>query len=202
MTESAVTKAPGAHPDFFTVMGLRRSLDVDLQALEATYHRLSREVHPDFHHHKPIEERERLLAQSALVNRAYRTLRDFHERVAYLIELEGGEALKPKAPPELLADVMDAQELLEERRAAGRIAAGHPLAARVNQEADRFRQRLERLEADLRARAADWDHVASSNGAGADDRRRVVSALQDLLAQRVYLVNLLRDIESAQAVGA
>lgn len=201
MTESAVTKAPGAHPDFFAVMGLRRRLDVDLQALEATYHRLSREVHPDFHLHKPIEERERLLAESALVNRAYRTLRDFHERVAHLIELEGGETLKPKAPPELLADVLDTQELLEERRAAGRLAADHPLSVRVNQEADRFRERLARLDADLLARAGEWDSVASSNGAGADQRRKTLGALQDLLAQRVYLINLLRDIESAQAVG-
>jgi molecular chaperone HscB len=174
---------------------------VDLQALEAAYHRLSREVHPDFHHHKPSEERERLLARSALVNRAYRTLRDFHERVAYLVELEGGEALKPKAPPELLADVLDTQELLEERRAAGRVGKDHPLAARVSEEAGRFRQRLDRLEADLRARAAEWDGLGSSNGAAAEDRRRIVGALQDLLAQRVYLINLLRDIESAQAAG-
>jgi molecular chaperone HscB len=202
MMESAVTKAPGAHPDFFAVMGLRRLLEVDLGALEATYHRLSREVHPDFHHHKPSEEREQLLAQSALVNRAYRTLRDFHERVAYLVELEGGEALKPKAPPELLAEVLDTQELLEERRAAGRIAADHPLVVRVKQEADRLRQRLERLEADLRAHAGEWDRVTSSNGAGAEDRLRVVGGLQDLLSQRVYLINLLRDIEAAQAVGA
>jgi len=199
--ESSVTHAPGLHPDFFAVMGLRRRLDVDLQALEATFHRLSREVHPDFHQHKPAEERERLLAQSALVNGAYRTLRDFHERVAYLIELEGGEALKPKAPPELLADVLETQELLEERRAAGRVGADHPLALRVAQEADRIRVRLDRLEADLQARAVEWDDLESSTGTVAEDRRRVVAGLQDLLAQRVYLINLLRDIESAQAEG-
>lgn len=188
--------------DFFAVMGIPRRLIVDPRALESTYHRLSREVHPDFHHHKPDDERERLLAQSALVNTAYRTLRDFHERVAYVVELEGGETLKPKAPPELLADVLDTQELLEERQAAGHVADDHPLAMRVAREATRFRDRLAQLEQDLQTRAREWDAVVSANGAGAESRRSALGALQDLLAQRIYLTNLLRDIQAAQAGAA
>src|SRR3990167_616448 len=98
--------------DLFAVMGLPRRLDLDPKVLEPIYHRLSREVHPDFHHANPPEERAELLGRSALVNTAYRTLRDFHARVAYLVELEGGGALKPKAPPELLEDVIEVQDLL------------------------------------------------------------------------------------------
>lgn len=202
MNEGGHADAATRPQDLFAVMGLSRCLDVDLHALEATYHRLSREVHPDFHHQKPADERERWLAQSALVNKAYRTLRDFHSRVAYLVELEGGGTLKPQAPPELLSEVLETQELLDECRAAGRVGGDDPLAVRLRHETERFRERLERLESDLRARAQEWDLAAKTNGAGADDRRRLVAALQDLLAQRVYLRNLIEDIESVQAAVA
>lgn len=188
----------GGRSDYFAVMGLSRRLAVDPAALEATYHRLSREVHPDFHHAKPPAERADLLRRSALVNTAYRTLRDFHERVVYLLELEGGDALKPQAPPELLEDVIEAQDLLERSREAPPSAQA-TLAEEIRREADRFRDRLTGLEADLRRRAEEWDTAA---GSGDEDfRGRVRRALHDLLAQRVYLTNLIRDLEAGTPAG-
>ncbi len=196
--ESAVTNAPGAQPDLFAVMGLPRRLTVDAAALEATYHRLSREVHPDFHLHKPADEQDRLLARSALVNAAYRTLKDFHARIEHLVALEGGGALKPKAPPQLLEDVLEVQELLEECRAAGRLDPGGPLASRLAEEDERLRGGLAALEAELVSRSQEWDAASASNGAGNDARQATIARLQELLAQRVYVVNLIRDIEGVR----
>jgi molecular chaperone HscB len=183
--------ALSAQPDYFAIFGLPRRLTIDAAALEATYHRLSREVHPDFHLTKPAAERETLLARSALVNQAYRTLKDFHARVEYLVELEGGGSLKPKAPPELLEDVLEVQELLDECRAHGRLRAESPLASRVKKEAERLRGALAALDAELVERANEWD-AAGAGGAG----NPTLVRLQDLLSQRVYVVNLLRDIDA------
>lgn len=183
-------------PDLFAVMGLPRRLDLDPKVLEPIYHRLSREVHPDFHHHKPPDERAELLGQSALVNKAYRTLRDFNARVTYLVELEGGGALKPKAPPELLEDVIEVHDLLERCRESRDVAERRPLLDQLRQEGERLRGQLARLESDLKHRARDWDAAPESDGARAADRPKILRALQDLLAQRIYLINLLRDLES------
>jgi molecular chaperone HscB len=196
--ESTVTPASGAQPDLFAVLGLPRRLSIDASALETIYHRLSREVHPDFHLQKPAEERDRLLARSALVNTAYRTLRDFHERVEHLVVLEGGGALKAKAPPALLEDVLEVQELLEECRGAGRLDAGGALASRLEEEHARLRAALAALEEELARRALEWDTASASNGAGVETRRVILAGLQELLAQRVYVVNLIRDIEGVR----
>lgn len=200
--ESAVTNARGAQPDFFAVLGLPRRLNIDTAALEATYHRLSREVHPDFHLHKPADERDRLLARSALVNQAYRALKDFHERVEHLVALEGGDALNPKAPPELLEDVLAVQELLEECREAGRLDPGGALSIRLTEERERLQAAFNALEAELVSRSREWDEASGGNGAANEVRRKTVGRLQDLLGQRVYVVNLLRDIDGVRTPGA
>ncbi|MBI3607864.1 MAG: hypothetical protein HY207_07850 [Nitrospirae bacterium] len=180
--------------DFFAVMGLPRRLDIDLQALEAIYHRLSRDVHPDFHHHKPADEREAWLKRSTSVNKAYRTLRDFHGRVAYLVELEGGGALKPQAPPELLEDVIEVQDLLEECR-RGEETERRALADRLQHERERLLDQLARLESDLKRGAREWDASLGAETERSPSQRQILRALQDLLGQRVYLLNLIRDLE-------
>ncbi|HET8759703.1 MAG TPA: DnaJ domain-containing protein [Nitrospiria bacterium] len=196
------TGAVSPQPDYFAVFGLPRHLSIDAAALEAAYHRLSREVHPDFHLTKPADERERLLARSALVNQAYRTLRDFHARVEYLVELEGGDALKPKAPPELLEDVLEVQDLLEECRAQGRLGTDDPLTGRLSAEAARLQRALAALDAELVERSKAWDAAIGANGAGSPARGEVLARLQGLLSQRVYVVNLLRDINGVRTQGA
>lgn len=189
--------------DLFAEMELPRRLDLDPKVLETIYYRLSREVHPDFHHNKPAAERAGILERSALVNTAYRTLRDFHSRVAYLIELEGAGAVKPQAPPELLEDVIEVQDVLEEARRLNGDAAPETrraLADRLRQEAVRFHEQLTQVEATLKQRAHDWDALASSNGTRSPAQQQILRALQDLLSQRVYLVNLLRDLEPAPSL--
>jgi hypothetical protein len=115
-----------------------------------------------------------------------------------LVALEGGGALKPKAPPELLEDVLEVQELLEECRPAGRLSPGDPLASRLAEEHERLRGSLAVLEAELVSRSQEWDAASASNGAGSGARRATLAKLQELLAQRVYVVNLIRDIEEVR----
>src|ERR1700722_6941680 len=74
--------------EFFT---LPRKLTLDVVALEKQFYAMSRKLHPDRFAGKPVEEQEAALAQSSLLNDAYRTLKDPISRTQYLLKLEGVE---------------------------------------------------------------------------------------------------------------
>ena len=66
-------------------------LDLDLGMLEHEFHRLSRKLHPDRFARASDDEKEWSLADTALLNDAYRTLRDPIRRTEYLLKLHGAE---------------------------------------------------------------------------------------------------------------
>ena len=111
--------------DYFEVFGLPRKLQIDLDALQRSFYELSRRHHPDFHQGAGAEDQARALEASALVNRAYRALRDPVRRVEYLIALEEGREVreettaKAKVPMDLLAEMLEVQEALEDAKSSG-----------------------------------------------------------------------------------
>ncbi len=70
--------------DYFEIFGLARRLAVDEADLQRRFHELSRRHHPDFHLGASPEDQARALSTSALVNAAYRALRDPIRRIEYL----------------------------------------------------------------------------------------------------------------------
>ena len=180
--------------NYFEVFGLPRTLGIDLDALQARFYELSRQHHPDFHQTAPPEEQARTLETSALVNAAYRTLRDTIARIEYLVRLEEGRdtkegaVVKSKAPPELLEEIFEIQETLQEAKASGltaeireRLQAERDrLAARRTAEDDRLRETLSRA----------WD------AAPAEERPRVISAFKEALATRAYLATVIEDLNA------
>src|SRR5262245_48678760 len=92
----------GIHPtitmDYFEVFGLSRALAIDPPALERTFHQLSRQYHPDYFTAAPETERVQAVRMTALINDAYRTLRNPVTRVEYLLGLEGFKADGSKVP--------------------------------------------------------------------------------------------------------
>ena len=66
-------------------------LRLDLDALEHEFHRLSRKLHPDRFARADENEKQWSLADTALLNDAYRTLKDPIHRTEYLLKLEGAE---------------------------------------------------------------------------------------------------------------
>ena len=85
--------------DYFAVFGLSRKLAIDVAELQRKFYVLAREHHPDFHQAAAAEERARVEAVSALVNAAYRTLRDPIARVDYLVRLEEGRVTREGGRP-------------------------------------------------------------------------------------------------------
>ena len=72
--------------DYFTCFGLLRRLAIDPQMLEAKFYELSRAFHPDFYQNKSDAEQTISLDNSAMLNTAYRTLRDPIQRAEYLLD--------------------------------------------------------------------------------------------------------------------
>ena len=180
--------------DYFEVFGLPRRLRIDVEALQARFYELSRQHHPDFHQAAPPEEQARVLEASALVNAAYRTLRDPIARIEYLVRLEEGRetkegaTVKPKAPPELLEEIFEIQEMLQQAKAGGLAAEGRE---RLRAERDRLTAR--RAEEDERLRGAltrAWDEAPAA------ERPRLLSAFKELLATRAYLGTVIDDLNA------
>ena len=98
--------------DYFTCLGLPRRLNIDPEALEAKFYELSRVFHPDFFQNKSDSEQAISLGNSALLNTAYRTLKDPIRRAEYLIQLEAGSAkdIRTSPPADLFEEILALQE--------------------------------------------------------------------------------------------
>jgi molecular chaperone HscB len=185
--------------DYFQVFGLERRLGIDVPALQRRFYELSRRWHPDFHQAAPPAAQARALEESARVNAAYRALRDPIARVEYLVRLEEGRdtkegaAVKPPAPPELLAEMFEIQEALEGARAGSLDEATRAaLAAQRRALADRQADTEGRIVGPL-SRA--WDAASPA------DRPAALAALKAALATRAYLRTVIDDLAAALGEG-
>ncbi len=182
--------------DYFTVFGLPRKLTVDLDALQRRFYELSRQHHPDFHQGTDAAKQAETLARSALVNRAYRALRDPLPRVEYLIALEEGREVregateKPRAPRELLQEMLEVQEALEEAKAEGMSGEA---AERVREERARLEARYATEAEAIAGRAAEWDRLVDAGG----DRTPLLEWFKQRLATRAYLRTVIDDLSDA-----
>lgn len=90
--------------DYFSCFGLPRRLLIDTNILETKFYELSRAFHPDFYQNKSDAEQTISLGNSAMLNTAYRTLRDPIQRAEYLLDLEAGAVkdIRTTPPPTCL----------------------------------------------------------------------------------------------------
>ena len=181
--------------DYFAVFGLERRLAIDVAALQRRFYELSRRWHPDFHQAAPANEQAQALQESARVNAAYRALRDPLARVEYLIRLEEGRdakdgaAMKPTAPPALLAEMFEIQEALEEARTG---AVDDATRASLAAQRDALRARMAETEVRIVGPLSQaWD------AAGAGQRSAALATLKEALATRAYLRTVIDDLGAA-----
>jgi molecular chaperone HscB len=199
---SKIQPPPGG--DYFSVFGLEPKLNLDLPALEHEFHRLSRKLHPDRFARALDNEKQWSLADTALLNDAYRTLKDPLRRTEYLLKLLGAELRaeddrqKDKsagAPADLLEEVFELNMQLEEMRAARATGeADSELQISLEQAKRKFDVLLQAVDEDLRVQWQAWDlgNVATRQAS----QKRMVA----LLDRRRYLSNLVRDVN--EVLGA
>ena len=183
--------------NYFEVFQLPRRLVIDGDELQRRFYALARRTHPDFHQAAPPAERAAVEERAALVNAAYRTLRDPIARADYLVRLEEGRATRegaadrPKAPPALLAEMFEIQEALAEAKAG---PLDDATRATLVEQRDRLLDRCVGEERHLRGPLAErWDAASEA------ERPAALSALKEALAARAYLRAVITDL--AEALG-
>ena len=183
--------------DYFQALGLEPKLSLDPAVLQKRFYARSRELHPDRFMLKPAPEREAAEQASALLNDAYRTLRDRVRRAQYLLSLEGYKEAEKKAPPDLLEEIFDLNMEIEEMRMAKKAGDEAEMAqARKQLEvalAD-LNKKMEELEGQLLALFDRWDESVDS-AVIAERKKTVLDRMSQLLSHRSYIRNLVRDIK-------
>jgi molecular chaperone HscB len=199
--------------NYFEFFDLPRKLTLDVVALEKQFYAMSRRLHPDRFASKPVAEQEAALAQSSLLNDAYRTLKDPIPRTQYLLKLEGveleeqskaateaarttGEQKKQIVPPELLEEVFELNMQLQEMRAAKQMGEEEPELRRDLMTAkDAFDAKMVETQAELEGLWSAWDSGVDARDEAA--KARAKEAMVELLNKRSYLRNLVRDVNEA-----
>ena len=182
--------------DYFEVFGLERKLQVDVDALQRRFYALSRQHHPDFHQMAGEDDQAAALERSALVNRAYRALRDPLARLAHVIVLADGtearedDKVRPRPPLDLLEEMLEIQEALEEAKTSGLTAE---TTARLARERQSLMARQAANEAAIVGRFAEWDRAIETGG----DRRPLLAWFKQALAGRAYLRTVIDDLNEA-----
>jgi molecular chaperone HscB len=200
---SKIQPPPGG--DYFSVFGIEPRLNLDLAVLEHQFHRLSRKLHPDRFARAGENEKEWSLADTALLNDAYRTLREPIHRTEYVLKLHGAEIGEEhsgkdrkdpsRAPADLLEEVFELNMQLEEMRMARKTGMADPeLEAGLQQAQNKFMGLLADVDEDLRAQWAIWDEGDEAA------RKAAQNKMVALLHRRRYLSNLVRDV--TETLGA
>lgn len=199
--------------NYFEFFSLPRHLNLDVLALEKQFYVLSRKLHPDRFAGKSAAEQEAAVAQSSLLNDAYRTLKDPIARTQYLLTLEGvqleeqsksatdaaratGGQKKQIVPPELLEEVFELNMQLAEMRANKQMGEDEPeLRRELLTAKDAFDEKMLQTQLDLDTLWSQWDAAIDSGDEPAKLAAR--DAMVALLNKRSYLRNLVRDVNEA-----
>jgi molecular chaperone HscB len=200
---SKIQPPPGG--TYFAVFGLSPHLNIDLPALETEFHRLSRKLHPDRFARASEQEKQWSLADTALLNDAYRTLKEPLRRTEYLLKLEGAEigeefagrdkANPSRVPADLLEEVFELNMQLDEMRMARKMGEEDPaLHASLTEAKSKFEAMVKEVDQDLRKEWTAWDEGNQTARQSAQDK------MVALLDRRRYLSNLLRDV--TETLGA
>lgn len=198
---SKIQPPPGG--DYFSVFGLVPRLNLDLGMLEHQYHKMSRKLHPDRFARASENEKDWSLADTALLNDAYRTLKDPIRRTGYLLKLYGAEIGEEHAgkdqdgsrkdpsrvPADLLEEVFDLNMQLEEMRMAKKMGeTDAALEQSLFAAKKKFDGLMDDVDRELRAQWTVWDDGDETV------RQTAQKTMVGLLDRRRYLNNLVRDV--------
>ena len=195
---------PTVASTYFEVFGLPNKLHIDVPALERTFHKLSRKLHPDTYARATAQEQEWSLAATSLLNDAYRTLKSPLPRTEYLLKLEGVDlddaataaAKQARTPPDLLEEVFELNMQLEEMR-MNRNVGEEDLQLREDlmKAKEQFESQLDAADENLKTLWGRWDGALDAGDEA--QKTDVKDKLTALLDRRRYIRNLVRDVNEA-----
>jgi molecular chaperone HscB len=176
--------------DCFAALGLPRKLSIDLPTLERVYHELSRKIHPDRFASRDVAIRDASLRATALLTRAYRTLRDPTARGLYWLELNGEKLAEnnKRVPADLAELVFEVQEQLADMHDA---PGDSGLAAGVSKRRAEIQATMDETVAELERNFSRWDQSSGK------DHQVLTTELKAILSKIAYLRTLIRDVDRA-----
>lgn len=110
----------------FDLFHLPQRFAVDAEALNAAYHEVQNQVHPDKFAHRSDAEKRVAMQWATRANEAYKTLRNPLARASYLCQLNGVDLQTDSntaMPSAFLMQQMEWREALDEARAENDIGA-------------------------------------------------------------------------------
>jgi molecular chaperone HscB len=177
----------GRGEDYFSLLGLPREFEIDVSELERRFRERSRVLHPDRFARAEARERRLSLEHATRLNDAYRYLRDWRLRAAYLLKLAGTDVFvegRTFADPDFLEEQLEWREELALAQADGD-------AARLRRIAADARERLRRLQDEVARRFGDERWYSDFS---VDIARR--------LSRARYYDNIVADAERASGLAA
>jgi molecular chaperone HscB len=165
---------------FYEALDLVPSLVVDPDDLKRRFYERSRQWHPDRFSQAGPEAQQTALEMSAVLNDAFRTLRDPVTRAEYFLEEKGIEAAKA-APPELLEEVFELNMMLEELRGGDESAWPRLMDAQT-----RFVKMRAEIDAEIEEFSRDYEDSRNSP---------ILAEIRRALDRRRYVSNLVSDVQ-------
>jgi molecular chaperone HscB len=175
-------------PDYFRFFGLEQKLDLDPDALQKRFYELSRQLHPDRYTRRSEVEKQYSLEGTAILNDAYRVLRDPVQRAEYVLKRNGFESTVERnrnVAPELLEEVFELNMAVEELHAGDESARPQLEAAR-----DKFLGLRTELDQSL---------AEVFRGYDASPGKEKLEPIRVLLDRRKYIQNLVNQVETELA---
>jgi molecular chaperone HscB len=169
---------------YYEALGLARALALDLEDLKQRFYDRSRQWHPDRFVRAGYDDRQKALDMTALLNDAFRTLRDPVSRAEYFLKQSGIE-LSKDAPPELLEEVFELNMALEELRSGDESAL--PQLREAQERFAAMRAKIDEELAEMFVR-----HDAGGSKAA---ENKTLDEIRSALNRRRYISNLVRDVE-------
>lgn len=169
---------------YYEFLGFEPKLRLDQGALQKRFYELSRQWHPDRFARRPAAEQQQALDNTALLNDAFRTLKDPVSRAEYVLSSHGfdiGEQRTKDVPPELLEEVFELNMALDELRSGDDSAR-----AQLEQARSGFVTMLDRIDAELDDLFGRWDAASG---------RDALQAIRGVLNRRKYISNLIRTVD-------
>lgn len=173
------------HEDYFSLLGLQRQFSLDVRELEQRFRDLSRQLHPDRFARAEPRERRLSLERATRLNDAFRYLKDWRLRAAYLLKLAGTDVFgegKTFADPEFLEEQLEWRELMA--------------LAQADADADR----LLRIAAEARARLVALESEVAAYFEDPEWFSELVVEIARRLSRARYYDNIVSDAERAGAL--
>jgi molecular chaperone HscB len=165
---------------FYEALDLEPRLTLDPDDLKRRFYDRSRRWHPDRFSRAAAAEQAKALDMTAVLNDAFRTLRDPVARAEYFLDQSGIQPSR-HAPPELLEEVFELNMALEELRAGDESARPQLGEAR-----ERFVHMREDIDHGLVDLFLQYDATRDAS---------LLLAIRSVLDRRQYVSNLIRDVD-------